>query len=106
MGVGGDSISIATATDSYGTVQVQLQHIPSTTRFHCARHFRITRPAAAGQDDLTCSVDTLSVDSDGSTIVYTYVWTDDSGTIQQTTTKQRPRQIYFLLPEPVQDMDM
>ena len=43
-------------------------------------------PAVAGQDDLNCFVSTPSVDIDGDTVVYTYVWTDDNGTIQQTTT--------------------
>ena len=43
-------------------------------------------PATAGQDDLVCSVDTSSADADGDTVVYTYVWRDDVGAIQQTTT--------------------
>ena len=43
-------------------------------------------PATAGQDDLTCSVDVASTDADGDAIVYTYVWTNPNGDIQQTTT--------------------
>ena len=43
-------------------------------------------PASVGQDDLVCSVDTASGDDDGDAVVYTYVWTDGSGTVQQTTT--------------------
>ena len=43
-------------------------------------------PAVAGQDDLVCSVDTPSSDDDGDSVVYTYVWTDESGLVQQTTT--------------------
>ena len=43
-------------------------------------------PADAGQDDLVCSIDTPSSDDDGDSVVYTYVWTDNSGTVQQTTT--------------------
>ena len=44
-------------------------------------------PASVGQDDLVCSVDTPSTDDDGDSVVYTYVWADDSGTVQQTTTE-------------------
>ena len=33
---------------------------------------------ASTQDDLICSVDTPSTDADGDSVVYTYVWTDDS----------------------------
>ena len=44
-------------------------------------------PAVEGQDDLVCLVDTPSSDDDGDSVVYTYVWTDDSGTVQQTTTE-------------------
>ena len=44
-------------------------------------------PAESGVDDLVCTVDVLSNDADGDTIAYTYVWRDDSGTVQQTTTE-------------------
>ena len=88
-GVGGDNIScVATATDSSGDST-------STTAVHTITNTAPTTPiisltpdpAVAGQDDLVCSVDTTSIDSDGNTVVYTYVWTDDLGTIQQTTTE-------------------
>ena len=44
-------------------------------------------PAESGVDDLTCTVDVPSSDADGDAILYTYVWTDDSGIVQQTTTE-------------------
>ena len=44
-------------------------------------------PATVGQDDLVCSVDMPSSDDDGDSVTYTYVWTDDSGTVQQTITE-------------------
>ena len=40
-------------------------------------------PASAVSDDLTCDV--VATDMDGDSVVYTYVWTDDSGIVQQTT---------------------
>ena len=43
-------------------------------------------PATQGQDDLLCSVDVGSTDADGDALVYTYVWTDPNGVVQQTTT--------------------
>jgi len=53
-------------------------------------------PATAGQDDLVCSVDSPSSDDDGDSVVYTYVWTDDSGTTQQTTTGSSSTSDIFL----------
>ena len=42
-------------------------------------------PAIYGQNNLICSVVSPSSDDDGDSIVYTYIWTDESGTMQQTT---------------------
>lgn len=44
-------------------------------------------PATVGSDNLTCTVDVASTDIDGDAIVYTYVWTDPNGDVQQTTTE-------------------
>ena len=53
-------------------------------------------PAAAGQDDLTCSVDSASTDADGDSVVYTYVWSDDAGVVQQTTSQTAATSDVFL----------
>ena len=42
-------------------------------------------PAITGEDDLVCLIDTPSTDADGDTVLYTYVWTDPDGAVQQTT---------------------
>ena len=39
----------------------------------------------AGSDDLVCSIDVLSTDSDGDSVVYAYVWTDPSGSVVQSS---------------------
>ena len=44
-------------------------------------------PATEGLDDLVCTLDGPSIDDDGDLVVYTYVWTDGSGIIQQTTSE-------------------
>ena len=44
-------------------------------------------PAIYGQDDLICSVVTPSSDADGDSIVYTYEWTDQTGSVLHTTTE-------------------
>ena len=38
-----------------------------------------------GVDDLTCSIDSLSGDPDGDSIVYDFAWIDPTGVTQQTT---------------------
>lgn len=98
IGVGGDIIScIATATDSYGdSTAATATHTIGNTAPTAPVISISPDPATAGQDDLVCSVDTLSFDSDGSTVVYTYVWTDDSGSIQQTTTETTATSDIFL----------
>ena len=42
-------------------------------------------PASVGEDDLTCTA--TATDDDGDTLLYTYIWTDPAGVIQQTTTE-------------------
>lgn len=98
MGTNGDNIScIATATDNDGESSTE-------TAVHTITNTPPTAPSislspnspVAGQDDLICSVILPSSDDDGDAVVYTYVWTDDSGVIQQTTTESTASSDTFL----------
>ena len=53
-------------------------------------------PATTGQDDLVCSVGhPAATDEDGDSVAYTYVWTDDSGTVQQTTSTTATSDVFL-----------
>ena len=78
------------------TVQAQRQHIPSAILPLLRPSFPSHPIRQLQVKMILCSVDTVSVDADGSTVVYTYVWTDDSGTIQQTTTETTATSDIFL----------